>query len=168
MILGQREQKVVSEDQIRRLGELTIESKAKPMVLRELTGSRYYRQVGGRGDGEMLLVSPVRLAGPKRVLRRNIPRTREPPPELLEFDKVGDGEQLDPAGPVQKHQLCLASAGFVNLLPGRSYCRTLPSFMLPWAYEVSTPSTLRLPRGFDSNTLTHRSRPPSSGSPPRY
>ena len=68
--LGQREQKVVSKDQIRRLGELTIKSKAKPMVFRELTGSRYYRQVGGRGDGEMLLVSPVRLAGPKRVLRR--------------------------------------------------------------------------------------------------
>jgi hypothetical protein len=32
------------------------------------------------------------------------------------YIEVRDVEQLDPAKPVQEHQLCLASADFVNLL----------------------------------------------------
>jgi hypothetical protein len=63
-----------------------------------------------------------------------IPRDKvEPSPELLElvsdgYIEVRDAEQLDPAKPVQEHQLCLAGAGFVNLsrLDG-TYCRTPPS-----------------------------------------
>jgi hypothetical protein len=48
------QQKGVSEDQIRRLGELTITSRAKSMALRKLTRSHYYRQVGDRDDEDML------------------------------------------------------------------------------------------------------------------
>ncbi|KAN0068177.1 hypothetical protein V8E54_013747 [Elaphomyces granulatus] len=49
---------------------------------------------------------------------------REPPPELLKliwpeldgFLKVRDAEQLDPVKRIPEHRLCLAGAGFANLL----------------------------------------------------
>jgi Centromere DNA-binding protein complex CBF3 subunit, domain 2 len=54
-----------------------------------------------------------------------IPRDKvEPPPELLKlvwpeldrYIRIRDVEQLDPAKPIPEHQLCLAGAGFTNLL----------------------------------------------------
>jgi hypothetical protein len=76
----------------------------------------------------------------------------EPPPELLElvwpeldgYIEVRDAEQLDPAKPVQEHQLCLAGAGFVNLLQQvRRYLLQDSAILQPifpdhpiWAHEV--------------------------------
>jgi hypothetical protein len=82
-----------------------------------------------------------------------IPRDKvEPPAELLElvwpeldgYLKIRDAEQLDPAKPIREHRLCLAGAGFANLLQQlRRYLLqdsaivrpTFPTHPL-WAHEV--------------------------------
>jgi Centromere DNA-binding protein complex CBF3 subunit, domain 2 len=82
-----------------------------------------------------------------------IPRDKEEPPlelvkliwpELDAFIRVRDAEQLDPAKPIGEHRLCLAGAGFVNLLQQfRRYLLQDAAILQPmfpahpiWAHDV--------------------------------
>ena len=82
-----------------------------------------------------------------------IPRDKEePPPELLRliwpqldrFIRIRDAEQLDMRKPIHEHRLCLAGAGFANLLQQfRRYLLQDAAILQPmfpahpiWAHDV--------------------------------